>query len=267
MNEKQKNEGWIDSFYNHTRSHLIQDFTILSRYNFEGNERILDVGCGNGKATVEILKLVPSGSIVGVDRSPSAIKLASASYPPEKFPNLKFIQIKAKDMKFEQEFDLAISINYLNWIGFQSAALQKINKALKTNGVLLGMFYNSSQGFSDSLEIIKASSQWKAHFQDYKSPIHVFAPAYYRQLLLDANFEPVFFKCSNISTLFDTKEDFKKNLLQWLPHAYHVPKELQDKFLNNLIDIFTQVVPLQPNGQIKSEFVKLEFKVNKKSDI
>ena len=45
----------------------------LSVLKLQGNERILDVGCGNGKTTAEIAARVPQGSVTGVDASAEMI--------------------------------------------------------------------------------------------------------------------------------------------------------------------------------------------------
>ena len=39
----------------------------LGRLTLEGAERVLDVGCGDGKITAEIAARVPRGSVLGVD--------------------------------------------------------------------------------------------------------------------------------------------------------------------------------------------------------
>ena len=42
---------------------------VLALLDLNGSERILDVGCGEGKITAEIASRVPRGSVVGIDPS------------------------------------------------------------------------------------------------------------------------------------------------------------------------------------------------------
>jgi trans-aconitate 2-methyltransferase len=49
----------------------------LDRLTLGGAERILDVGCGDGKITAEIAARVPRGSVLGVDPSRDMIAFAS----------------------------------------------------------------------------------------------------------------------------------------------------------------------------------------------
>jgi trans-aconitate 2-methyltransferase len=42
---------------------------ILARLELRGDERILDLGCGDGKVTAEVARRVPHGQVVGLDSS------------------------------------------------------------------------------------------------------------------------------------------------------------------------------------------------------
>ena len=63
---------------------------VLALLALKGSERVLDVGCGNGKVTAEIAARVPEGSVVGVDSSAEMIGSARHQFGPEVRPNLRF---------------------------------------------------------------------------------------------------------------------------------------------------------------------------------
>ena len=60
------------------------------RISIQGDEKILDIGCGDGKITAKVARLVPRGSTVGLDNSREMISFAGANLPPVSWPNLKF---------------------------------------------------------------------------------------------------------------------------------------------------------------------------------
>lgn len=61
---------------------------LLEKNPFKGTEKVLDVGCGDGKSQCRDSKKVPPGSILGIDLSEAMITFAKAHYPEEQFPNL-----------------------------------------------------------------------------------------------------------------------------------------------------------------------------------
>src|SRR6185295_10322256 len=52
----------------------------LSLLTFGGDERVLDVGCGDGKITAAIAARVPHGSVLGVDPSRDMVAFASSHF-------------------------------------------------------------------------------------------------------------------------------------------------------------------------------------------
>jgi trans-aconitate 2-methyltransferase len=63
---------------------------VLALLKLDGSERILDVGCGEGKITSEIAGRVAAGQVVGIDPSHDMIRFACDHFPRERFPNLRF---------------------------------------------------------------------------------------------------------------------------------------------------------------------------------
>src|SRR6185437_15961161 len=103
---------------------------VLALLRLKSNERVLDVGCGNGKVTAAIAERVPQGSVLGVDASADMISFAKEHWPAGR-PNLEFAVADARHLPFKAEFDLVVSFNALHWITDQTLPLQAIHRALK----------------------------------------------------------------------------------------------------------------------------------------
>ena len=58
--------------------------SVLPRLALRGDERILDIGCGNGAITAQLAAQVPQGVVVGMDASPAMVALARASHTAPK---------------------------------------------------------------------------------------------------------------------------------------------------------------------------------------
>src|SRR4029077_15176021 len=89
---------------------------VFALLNLKGSERILDVGCGDGKITAQIAYRTSKGSVLGVDPSQDMINFAQSHFGPATLPNLRFEVADARRLPFENEFDLVVSFNALHWI-------------------------------------------------------------------------------------------------------------------------------------------------------
>src|SRR4051794_39329817 len=97
---------------------------VLQALDLTSAERVLDVGCGDGRITAEIARRVPNSYVVGVDASSNMIELASQKISP----HLRFEIADARSLPFHHEFDLVVSFNALHWIQEQELALACIHK-------------------------------------------------------------------------------------------------------------------------------------------
>jgi len=104
---------------------------VLALVDFKGGERILDVGCGNGKITAEIAGMVPDGSVLGVDPSHEMVAFSSSHHDATTCPNLRFEIADARTLPYREEFDVVVSFNALHWIRQQDEALRSICSAMK----------------------------------------------------------------------------------------------------------------------------------------
>ena len=107
---------------------------VLGRLTLKGSERVLDVGCGDGRITAEVASRVPAGAVVGVDASQEMVEFASIHFAAAHRDNLSFRVADARCLTFQQEFDQVISFNALHWIHEQEVVLRGIWTALRPGG-------------------------------------------------------------------------------------------------------------------------------------
>ena len=145
---------------------------VLALLDLKDSERILDVGCGEGKITAEIASRVPRGSVIGIDPSGDMISFAQTHFGPATHPNLRFEVADARRLPFKNEFDLAVSFNALHWIPDQDAPLSSIHGALISGG--RAQFRLVAAGARKSLENVveetRQTPKWSAYFRDFHDP-------------------------------------------------------------------------------------------------
>jgi trans-aconitate methyltransferase len=106
---------------------------LLDLLEAKPDERILDLGCGTGHLASQIA--VSGARVVGVDRSPEMIQQAR-----EKYPNLQFEVMDAREIAFPEPFDAIFSNATLHWIKEPEKVIAGIVKSLKPGGRFVAEF-------------------------------------------------------------------------------------------------------------------------------
>jgi SAM-dependent methyltransferase len=97
----------------------------------QAGERILDLGCGDGVLTAQI---VESGAeVVGVDASPEMVAVARGK-------GLDAHVVDAAALRFDSEFDAVFSNAVLHWIPDADAVLRGVSRALRPGGRFVAEF-------------------------------------------------------------------------------------------------------------------------------
>ncbi len=105
---------------------------LVAELSLKGNERILDLGCGDGILTAQLAAMVPKGSVVGIDASRRMIETART----HRKPNLSFVVRDINDLDETGAYDVVFSNATLHWIHDHHALLARVYKALAPEGAL-----------------------------------------------------------------------------------------------------------------------------------
>jgi trans-aconitate methyltransferase len=98
---------------------------LVEALNPQPNERILDLGCGDGFLTRRIAE--SGATIVGVDSSPQMVAVAREHGADARVAS-------GESLPFDQEFDAVFSNAALHWMSDHDAVLRGVYRALKPGG-------------------------------------------------------------------------------------------------------------------------------------
>lgn len=129
---------WNAATYNGLRlPHLKWGDDLLSRYEFLGDELVLEAGCGTGRDTAKLSSKVTSGKVVAIDASDAMLFQARKNLSVG-FTNVEFIKADLRDpLDFEPIFDLVFSVATLHWISDHGPVFSHMGGVLKPGGRLL----------------------------------------------------------------------------------------------------------------------------------
>lgn len=157
---------------------------ILAAIDFKGDERVLDLGCGDGVLTSHIAELVPKGEVVGIDGSEGMIAAASE----KRRPNLKFFLQDINDIEFENEFDLVFSNAALHWVKDHRMLLANVSRALRPGGRVRFNFAadgNCSHFYQVTREAM-AQERFRHCFEQFKWPWYMPSVEEYEDLVRES---------------------------------------------------------------------------------
>jgi len=148
---------------------------VLALLEVRGDERVLDVGCGDGRITAQIADRVVAGSVVGVDASPDMIAHAAREYGPgarNARPNLRFEVADARALPFHAAFDLLVSFNALHWVHAPEAPLRGIAETLAPAGraQLRLVTRGAATSLEEVAEATRREPRWASHFGGFEDP-------------------------------------------------------------------------------------------------
>jgi trans-aconitate methyltransferase len=242
--------------------------SALSELSIRGDERILDIGCGDGKITARISQLVPDGSVLGIDISPDMISFARRRYSPVIFRNLRFEQGDALDLRFDEEFDIVVSFACLHWIRDHLSVLQGIYRSLVPGGRMLvqcGGRGNAAQLLDTTSEVCLEES-FASYFKDFQFPYFFYEPDDYEMWIPAAGLHTVSVKLIPKDMVHSSREALEGFLRStWHPYLQRLPVELRSPFVQEIarryIDRYSS-----PDGMIHVRMMRLQALAEKQPD-
>lgn len=239
---------------------------LLAGIDLTRTSAILDLGCGDGKITAEIARLVGGGTVIGIDNAAQMIELAKQKYAKENYPNLGFQVMDAGDLAFDGCFDLAFSNAVLHWVKRHEPVVKGLYKSLRPGGkILLRMGgQGDAQGMISAMDAVRSMPEWKTYFNGFEFPYTFASIEEYRVLLTASGF-----KAKRVELVPKDMTHTEKQGLAgwirttWLPYTERVPSDQREKFIDQVCDKYLAEFPLDTDGRVHVAMMLLEVEAEK----
>jgi trans-aconitate 2-methyltransferase len=190
---------------------------LIEQLDLRGDERILDLGCGDGELTAKLALRVPRGSVLGIDASQGMIDTARKHTAG----NLEFVVKDINRIDYENEFDVAFSNATLHWIQDHQRMLQDVYRALRTGGVIRFNFAadGNCSHFFRVVRRAMAMPAYQSDFRDFSWPWFMPTAEEYQDLMDRSAFSEVRVWLENADHRFADAEA----MIRWVDQPSLVP--------------------------------------------
>lgn len=215
----------------------------------QSEERILDLGCGDGALTE---KIAATGTVVtGIDASASMIAAAQTR-------GLSARVLGAESLDYDHEFDAVFSNAVLHWMRDQDAVLRGVRRALKTGGRFVAEMGGHGNIAAISVALRAVLAHQDIHAEESDQNYFPTAESYaarlekngFRVESIGLIARPTLLPASGMRGWLET---FRRGLLDQLP-----PQE-REKVLSETVALL-QPVLCDDRGQWTADYVRLRFK-------
>lgn len=237
---------------------------LINRLDLQGDERILDIGCGDGRITAHLAGLVAKGRVVGLDSSADMIGYARSAFSAE--PRLSFQIGDASSLPFAGEFDLAVSFACLHWIADHLPVLAGVRRSLVPGG----RFVMQCGGRGNAARIldltgeIAAQPEWRQHFTGFAFPYHFYGPEEYRIWLEQAGLVCRRAELVEKDMVHQGQAGLEGIIRNtWLPYTERLPEHLRGGFISRIAAAYLERYPPDELGRAHVQMMRLEVEASR----
>jgi trans-aconitate methyltransferase len=215
---------------------------VLDRLTVNGDECVIDAGCGSGRLTGELMERLPRGRIVALDRSWNMLITARANLRPAFGDRVGFVQVALPQMPFVGSVDLVFSTATFHWVRDHESLFRNIYRTLKPGGRLVaqcGGGPNLAHARSLADQVMQRPA-FASHFASWAAPWEYASAETTAERLRLAGFEDVVTSIEPATTGFSTESDYREFVSTVIvhPHMAMLPTaELKQAFLDEVTEL------------------------------
>jgi trans-aconitate 2-methyltransferase len=211
---------------------------VLDRLALDGDETVIDAGCGSGRVTEALLARLPRGRVIAVDASPSMVaaareRLQGAGIGPER------VEVREGDLlalEVAEPVDAVLSTATFHWILDHERLFARLHAVLRPGGRLVAQC--GGRGNIDVLRgvanEILAREPYAAHFRDWRAPWNYAGPEETEELLTGAGFSSAQCWLQPAPQQPEHPREFLSEIVLG-PHYQQLPAELREQFMDTVL--------------------------------
>jgi trans-aconitate 2-methyltransferase len=207
---------------------------ILDRLPLRGDETVLDLGCGTGRVTAQLLDRLPDGRVIGVDGSAAMVAEAQRLLGSDR---TRFVRSDLLALEVDEPADAAVSSATFHWIADHDRLFARIRSTLKPGAPFVAQCGGRGNIASvvAAVRDVSAREPFATAFGDWPGPWNYAGPDETRERLERAGFdvERVWLQDS------PQRPEPLREFLQTVSlgsHLERLPEDLREPFLDAVVE-------------------------------
>jgi trans-aconitate methyltransferase len=210
----------------------------LQACNLRGDEHILDAGCGSGRVTAELLKILPRSRVTAIDASENMIQEARKTLASFK-ERVTVERLDLLDLAVEQKFDVVFSTAVFHWIKDHDRLFANLFRALRSGGLLFAQCGGGPnlKKLRERADRVRSLPEFMSFFQNWENIWEYAEPELESQRLRRAGFSDVHTAFEEAPTTLPDEATFRAfcATITLGPYVQRLPEEWQDRFLDPIV--------------------------------
>jgi trans-aconitate 2-methyltransferase len=248
---------WDAGLYQNSSSLQFQlGLMAIDKLNPRDPEQILDIGCGNGLISIELAKKIPMGHVTGIEASTEMFVKAVHNSASLGISNIRFLNMNALDIIFENKFDAVFSNSAIHWIHDLETMYRLIFNALKAGGrIMIQTGLKELNKLVETIIVLLQADRYRSYLAGMTLPWRFLSRDENVEILRNSGFMDIEVEMQRDVHHFKTVNDLSGYLesAPMVPFLSLIPDNEKDGFK----DMFIQTYLDKNNGQLRAASTRI----------
>jgi trans-aconitate 2-methyltransferase len=207
---------------------------VLDRLVLNGDEHVVDAGCGSGRVTGRLLERLPNGRVLCVDASGQMIEKAREVLGE----SADYLVADLAELRIDEAVDVVFSTATFHWVLDHDRLFSRLHEALKPGGLMVAQCGGAGnvEKHAGAIVAVATRPEYIDHFQGLEMMWNFATPEETEERLRNAGFDDVSCWLEDKPVQPENPYDFTTTVTMG-PHLARLPEELRRSFAQAVLEL------------------------------
>jgi trans-aconitate 2-methyltransferase len=149
---------------------------VVERLPLQGDETVLDAGCGTGRVTALLCERLPKGRVIAVDADAAMVSACRATLSAEvDAGRVEVRHVNLLELELDEPVDAVLSTATFHWVLDHDALFARLFAALRPGGRLVAQCGGAGnlRAVLGAADEVAAGGPWADKFEGWVRPSHM----------------------------------------------------------------------------------------------